>query len=304
MSEGAPPNLHRMSEIGLILALGCAALSGVGLLCKHRGACDAPAVEMRSPLRSAGALFRSRWWAVGFLLATVGWGLHVAALSMAPLSLVQAVIAGGLALLAIPARRWFGISIGARDLIGLGLCAAGLSFLALTAGHGNEHGSFTSETMLAFEGGTLALVGLLMVASAHRRLVSSGWILLAVAAGASIGVSDVALKALAETVPGSPLSVLSPWTAMAIVGGIGGFLALARGLQLGEPVAVIVAFSASATLAAITGGIIVFGDPLGSDALEVIARSSAFVAVIVAAALLPMVPERARERRAAPQPAG
>jgi hypothetical protein len=273
------------------------------MLCKHRGACAAPDVAMRSPLRSAAALFRSRWWSIGFLLATVGWGLHVAALSMAPLSLVQAVIAGGLALLAIPARRWFGIGIGTRDLLGLGLCAAGLSFLAFTAGHGHEHGTFTNATMLAFEGGTLALVGVLMLASAHRRLVSRGWLLLAVAAGTSIGVSDVALKALAETVPGSPLSVVSPWTAMAIIGGIGGFLALARGLQLGEPVAVIVAFSASATLAAITGGIIVFGDPLGSDALDVIARSSAFVAVIVAAALLPLVPDRAEEGAMASQPA-
>jgi len=292
-----------MSEIGLFLALGCALISGVALLCKHRGAVDAPDVAMRSPLRSAGALFRSRWWAVGFLLATVGWGLHVAALSMAPLSLVQAVIAGGLALLAVPARRWFGIAVGTRDLVGLGLCAAGLGFLALTAGHGHENGRFADSTMLAFEGGTLSLAGALLVASAHARLVSRGWLLLAVAAGTSIAVSDVALKALAHTVPSSPLSVVSPWTAMAIVGGIGGFLALARGLQLGEPVSVIVAFSASATLAAITGGIVVFGDPLGSDALAVIARSSAFVAVIVAAALLPMVPERAAERRAAPQPA-
>jgi hypothetical protein len=290
-----------MSEIGLILALGCALISGVALLCKHRGAVDAPAVAMRSPLRSAGALFRSRWWAVGFLLAALGWGMHVAALSMAPLSVVQAVIAGGLALLAVPARRWFGISMGARDLIGLGLCAAGLSFLALTAGHGHDDGTFAGPTMLAFEGGTLALVGALMLASSHRRLVSRGWVLLAVAAGTSIGVSDVALKALAETVPASPLSVLSPWTAMAVIGGIGGFLALARGLQLGEPVAVIVAFSASATLAAITGGIVVFGDPLGSDALDVIARSSAFVAVIAAAALLPLVPERAGDRRVATQ---
>jgi hypothetical protein len=140
-----------------------------------------------------------------------------------------------------------------------------------------------------------------MLASSHRRLVSRGWVLLAVAAGTSIGVSDVAVKALAETVPASPLSVLSPWSAMAVIGGIGGFLALARGLQLGEPVAVIVAFSASATLAAITGGIVVFGDPLGSDALDVIARSSAFVAVIAAAALLPFVPERAGDRRVATQ---
>jgi hypothetical protein len=293
-----------MSEIGLILALGCALFSGVALLCKHRGAVAAPDVAMRSPLRSAAALFRSRWWAIGFLLATLGWGLHVAALSMAPLSLVQAVIAGGLALLAVPARRWFGVSVGTRDLVGLGLCAAGLSFLALTAGSGHGDGAFTGSTMLAFEGGTLALAGILLVASAHRRLVSRGWVLLAVAAGTSVGVSDVALKALAVTVPGSPLSLISPWTAMALVGGIGGFLALARGLQLGEPVAVIVAFSASATLAAISGGILVFGDPLGSDALDVIARCLAFVAVIAAAALLPLVPERGAEGGVTPQPAG
>jgi hypothetical protein len=293
-----------MSEIGLILALGCALFSGVALLCKHRGAVAAPDVAMRSPLRSAAALFRSRWWAIGFLLATLGWGLHVAALSMAPLSLVQAVIAGGLALLAVPARRWFGVSVGTRDLVGLGLCAAGLSFLALTAGSGHGDGAFTGSTMLAFEGGTLALAGILLVASAHRRLVSRGWVLLAVAAGTSVGVSDVALKALAVTVPGSPLSLISPWTAMALVGGIGGFLALARGLQLGEPVAVIVAFSASATLAAISGGILVFGDPLGSDALDVIARCLAFVAVIAAAALLPLVPERGAEGSVTPQPAG
>ena len=292
-----------MSEIGLILALGCAAFSGVALLCKHRGALAAPDVAMRSPLRSAAALFRSRWWAIGFGLATLGWGMHVVALSMAPLSLVQAVIAGGLALLAVPARRWFGLAVGTRDLVGLGLCAAGLSFLALTAGHGRADDTFTSTTMLAFEGGTLALVGVLLFASANRRLVSRGWILLAVAAGSSIGVSDVAIKALAVTVPASPLALLTPWTALAIIGGIGGFLALARGLQLGEPVAVIVAFSASATLAAITGGILVFGDPLGSDALDVVARCLAFIAVIAAAALLPMVPEKAAGSQVAAQPA-
>ena len=123
-----------MSELGLILALGCAAFTGVAMLCKHRGAVAAPDVAMRSPLRSTAALFRSRWWAIGFGLAALGWAMHVVALSMAPLSLVQAVIAGGLALLAVPARRWFGIAVGRRDLVGLGLCAAGLTFLAVTAG--------------------------------------------------------------------------------------------------------------------------------------------------------------------------
>lgn len=283
-----------MSELGLFLALGCALISGVALLCKHRGACDAPDVAMRSPLRSAGALFRSRWWAIGFGLAFCAWCLHVAALSMAPLSLVQAVIAGGLALLAIPARRWFGISVGRREVVGLVLCASGLAFLAVTAGHGHPGKGFASSSMIAFEGGTLALGGLLMAASAHDRLRAHGWVLLAVAAGTLLGVSDVSLKGLSEIVPSDPISVISPWTGIAILGGIGAFLALARGLQLGEAVGVIVAFSAAATLAAIVGGIIVFGDPLGSDPLTVITRSSAFLAVIAAAALLPMVPAAAQ----------
>ena len=196
-----------MSEIGLILALGCALISGVALLCKHRGAVDAPDVAMRSPLRSASALFRSRWWAIGFALAFFAWCLHVAALSMAPLSLVQAVIAGGLALLAIPARRWFGIAVSRREVVGMVLCASGLVFLALTAGHGRPGGGFAGSTMLAFEGGTLALGGLLLWASAQHRHRARGWLLLAVAAGTSLGVSDVALKALAETVPARPWRV-------------------------------------------------------------------------------------------------
>jgi hypothetical protein len=114
--------------------------------------------------------------------------------------------------------------------------------------------------------------------------------LLATAAGTCLGVSDVALKALAETVPGSPIDIVSPWTVVATLGGIGGFLALARGLQLGDAVAVIVAYSATATLAAIAGGILVYGDPLGSDPLTVVTRSTAFLAVIAAAAVLPMMP--------------
>jgi hypothetical protein len=94
------------------------------------------------------------------------------------------------------------------------------------------------------------------------------------------------------------VALLSPWTLTAVLGGIGAFLALGRGLQIGEPVAVIVAFSAAATLGAIAGGIVVFGDPMGSDALAVIGRSLAFVAVIGAAALLPMVPSRVAARGA------
>jgi drug/metabolite transporter (DMT)-like permease len=291
-----------MSEIGLILALGCAAIANIGLLCQHRGAVRAPEIRFSHPLSSAAGLFRSRWWAIGFAIGCLAWGLHVAALALAPLSVVQAVIAGGLALLAFPARQWFGIALGWRELLGLGLAAAGLAFLTLTASGNEASNGYSEGAMLGFEGGAVA-VGAALLLSAHgERGVRHGGLLLGASAGVLLGVSDVAIKALAPSVLSSPLGLLSPWTVIAIIGGIGAFYALARSLQVGDPVEVAVIASVASNIAAITGGVLVFGDPVGSNALAVVARTAAFTAVIAAAALLPLSPEQAA-RRVASQPA-
>jgi hypothetical protein len=175
-----------------------------------------------------------------------------------------------------------------------------LGFLALTAGHARSGIGFDPVTMLGFQCGMLTIGGLLILTASNGRLLAQGSMLMAIAAGTLLGVSDISLKALAELVPADPIALLSPWTLTAVLGGLGAFLALGRGLQIGEPVAVIVAFSAAATLGSIAGGIVVFGDPMGSDAVAVIGRSLAFVAVVGAAALLPMVP---RQQAAAPRSA-
>jgi hypothetical protein len=278
-----------MTQIGLLLAVGCALLSNVALLCKHRGANRAPDVRFSRPLRTAAALFSSKWWSIGFAIALVAWGLHVAALAIAPLSMVQAVIAGGIALLAIPARHLFGISLGRRGLTGLALSAAGLAFLALTAA-GQPAGAgtgYSASTMASFEGGAI-VIGIALLHSGSRGGAGRRrGLTLGVSAGLLIGVSDVAIKALAEVVPGNPAAILSPWAVVAAVAAIAAFYGLARSLQLGDPVEVIVVSSVAANCAAIVGGVLVFGDPVGSDVLGVAARSAAFAAVIAAAALIP-----------------
>ncbi len=124
--------------LGILLALVCALATNLGFLYKHRGACAAPAVDVRHPLRCARALFGSRLFALGMLIATGAWVFHVAAMSLAPLSLVQAVLAGGVVLLAVMAERMFGLRIGRRQWVGLALTAAGLMLLGFTlpAEHG------------------------------------------------------------------------------------------------------------------------------------------------------------------------
>src|ERR1700689_4036163 len=104
-------------ELGLLFALLTAFGSVAGFLYKFRGAREAPAVELRRPLHSTVELFRSPLYALGILIAFCSWGLHVGALALAPISLVQSVIAGGLVLLTVTADRVFGISVSRREWI-------------------------------------------------------------------------------------------------------------------------------------------------------------------------------------------
>jgi drug/metabolite transporter (DMT)-like permease len=118
--------------LGLALALACAIATSVSFLLKHRGAVAAPPVRVRHPLRSAAALFRSRWFALGWLVAVGAWLLHVGALALAPLSIVQAVLSAGLVFLAVLAERFFGFHLGRQQWIGVTITAAGLAVIGLT----------------------------------------------------------------------------------------------------------------------------------------------------------------------------
>jgi drug/metabolite transporter (DMT)-like permease len=65
-------------------------------------------------------------------VAVVAFALHVAALTLAPISIGQAVLAGGLVFLAVLAERFFGFELGRRQRTGIGLVAVSLALLTLT----------------------------------------------------------------------------------------------------------------------------------------------------------------------------
>src|SRR5205823_2680885 len=139
--------------LGLGLALGCAVLTNAGALLRHRGAVVAPPVDGRHPLRSARGLFASRWWRIGWVGAVAAWVLHVGALSRLQLSVVQAVISGGLVFLAVLAERFFGFDLGRRQWIGLAVTAAGLMVIALTGGPAGDAGRSSLAALIALESG-------------------------------------------------------------------------------------------------------------------------------------------------------
>jgi hypothetical protein len=250
-------------ELGLALAVATALASIVGFLYKHRGAVESPAVEWRRPVWSSLVLFRSRWYVLGILIAMGGWGLHVAALSLAPISLVQATIAGGLVMLTVVADRFFAHRVTRREWIGVALAAAGLAFLAATldGAADSAHSSYDTARLVPF----VATVGAL-----------------------GLGVAAVGRDApRAGVLLGASAILFSPLAAVIAVASLIGLLVSARSLQIGPAVSVIAVTSVAANALTIAAGPIVFSEPLPDETLGLTVRFLAFALVISAAALTP-----------------
>jgi hypothetical protein len=144
----------------------------------------APAVRARHPLRSAVGLFRSRWFSLGWV-AVGAWGLHVGALALAPLSVVQGVLSGGLVFLAALAERYFGFHLGRRQWAGVIVTAFGLAVISITGGsHTSALPRYSLAALIAVECGVLALGTALIRISMRDSLGPAGrGLLLGVAAG-------------------------------------------------------------------------------------------------------------------------
>jgi drug/metabolite transporter (DMT)-like permease len=282
---------------GLLMAVGCALAGSVAMLLKQRGAAAAPTVLARHPLRSAINLFGSKWWTIGWLIALGAWLLHVGALSLASLSIVQAVISAGLVFMAILAERFFGFHLGRRQWTGLLVTTVGLTVLALTQAP-TTHDHSSAAALIAVESTVIAISGVLICSAIRlEHLHSRKGILLATGAGALFGTSDIAIKHLAHPVLHNPMLLVNPWTLSALIAMVLAFYASARSLQLGPAITVITFTSLTGNVVALLGGILIFHDPIGHTPPQIVSRIAAFGLVILGAALLP-----GRHRVATAQP--
>jgi multidrug transporter EmrE-like cation transporter len=280
--------------LGLGFAVATSVASVLGFLFKHRGAVRAPAVRWSSLVRSSVELFRSPWYALGLAVAMASWGLHVTALSLAPISIVQSIIAGGLVLVTILADRLFGMAVSRREWVGVALMAAGLAFLAATlrGTADSAHNTWDAATLTLYAGGA-TVIGTALVAHSRGRRDEGLW--LAASAGALWGASDISIKALSGRLGDLGAGVmLQPLALVILALSLYGLLVSGRSLQLGDAVPVIAVTSAVANVLTIASGPVVFGEPMPGDALGVAVRVAAFVLVVAATALTPP-PVRAAE---------
>lgn len=273
-------------EIGLGLAVAVALMTNVASLLKHRGCQNARSVRIGRPLAGLRDLAGSRWFLAGWALAALAWLAHVAALSMAPISLVQAVLAGGAVTLAVLSQRLFGETVGRRQWLALMIGAAGLVLLVVTLPrlHGADS-QFSPAAIVSFEGGLVLLAAGIALGHRSERLAARRGVLSAVLAGLLFALAGIAIKALTGGTGG--WATAAPLLGVAIAcGALAQYTAVAA-LQEGGAIETIGLMGLVANATQIVGGILVFGDPLSPSPLGIVLQAAAFAMVCLSALLLP-----------------
>ncbi|HEX8751942.1 MAG TPA: hypothetical protein VF731_00875 [Solirubrobacterales bacterium] len=288
-------------EIGIGLAVAVALMTNLASLLKHRGCQGAHPVRLNRPLQSIRGLAGSRWFLAGWGLAALAWMVHVAALSMAPISLVQAVLAGGAVTLAVIAQRLFGDRVERRQWFAVALGAAGLALLAITLpGIHGTHSSFSVAAIASFEGGLVLLAAAIAVGHRAGRFARCG-VPLAVLAGLLIALAGIAVKALTGA-SGGDWALFASLAPLALACGCLAQYATVAALQSGDAIETIGLMGLVANATQILGGILVFGDPLSPSPVGLILQGTAFAMVCVSALLMPST-RASMMPRALPEPA-
>ena len=269
--------MSTQTGVALVLALASTTLTNIAYLLEHDAAAALPTLSLRRPLHSVQALLTDRSWLLGFALESAGFALYVAALALAPLSLVQSVAAGGIGILAFVSARMSHRQLGRTELAGVWISMLGLLALAvsLVGGSGEGTGGTTGEILL-WLGATAAAAGVALLLG--RRFGWSG-VAYGIAGGLLFSIGDISVKIATQG------GMRTAFAVGVVIGySLGTFF-----LQLGYQKTRALTVAGIATLLTnalpIAAGSVVLGEPVPSGAWGAL-RILAFAAVTAGAILL------------------
>jgi drug/metabolite transporter (DMT)-like permease len=260
---------------GLALALLSAVALNWGWVAQHGAARDLPTLTWRRPIRALRALFGDLSWVTGFAVGLVGWALYVGALALAPLSLVQAVSAGGIGILAGLAHRR-GDRLRRAQWFAVGIAVAGLALLGASLAGGAVSGRTAAPGALAIWLVGSTAVAAIAGASGSRLAPGAG---LGIAAGTLYAAGDVATKG--AVLGGIWLLLI----AVVLAAHGGAFVALQLAFQRGGALATAGTTSLLTNGLPIAAGIALFQERLPGGVLGEV-RIAAFACVVLAAGML------------------
>ena len=246
---------------------------------QHRVA-GASAAENESRVGFASRLVQRPSWLAGLVLSAAAFGFHAAALSQGDLALVQPVIVSGI-VFAVLIRSALARQLPPRrTVLWLVLTWAGLAlFLFVHPPGADRPGDLGRAAIVVGCGVGLAVVSMVLarLSSVERRR----GILLGAAAGVLFGVVAGAVKLVLSKLRGDPSGLLTYWPAWTLVlVGLWAVILNQRAYQATRLSVTAPILNIAQVLVAITFGVIVFDERLGSTPLVLISELVGLLLVI------------------------
>jgi len=264
---------------GTALALASATMFALGIVLQAEVATVAPAADALR-MRLLVRLARSPRWLAGAVATLAGWSLQVAALVLAPVTVVQPAHAFTVVAVLVLAWAMAGERLGRRETAAACVLAGGIAVIAAlsparTAGH-------------AAAGPLAAVVVVLTVAGAapllRRRSVWAAR-LLPVAAGAAFALSAITTKLLTDAGTGAPATVAFWLATTAAVSAIGAVDELSAFRTAGASTVAPVVL-ATETLIPVALAPVIFGETWPESAARRAGLAIAILAVVGGAVVL------------------
>jgi hypothetical protein len=264
------------TAVGLALSFVSAVAVNWAYAREQRAASAMPALSVRRPVAFVRSLLADRGWVLGFATETAGWLVYVAALRLAPLALVQAVAASGIAVLAAATARSRGSGLAHHERLAVAIAIAGLVLLALSlvdthqADHPPAWGAVA--VWIACSGG-----GAVVLAAAGFGLARGP--ALGLAAGLLFAGGDISAKLVVY----GGVWLLAGLSLIACYGL--GTSVLQIGFQHGSALTTAGLATLAANAVPIAAGFVVFGEELPGEEKGTL-QLAAFASLVVSAAFL------------------
>jgi hypothetical protein len=244
---------------GTAVALAAAIMFGLGIVLQADAARAAPARDVLR-VRLLPRLMRSPRWLAGSVVVVAGWGLQVAALWLAPVTLVQPALAFTVVVVLVLAAPILGEPVGRREVAAACAIAAGIGAVALVAParSGAHAGPVRMIVILA----VLAALAVAPLAARSARHVAR---FLPLAAGAGFALSSISTKLLTDSV-GSNLLAGAGWLLLTALAAAAGGIDEMSAFHAGRAVAVVPVVFAVETLLPVAAAPVLFGEGWGSSA--------------------------------------
>lgn len=285
--------------IGIALAAFSTICNNSGMVIEKLAIRRMPLLHARRGIEMIRTLFQAPLWILGFICLASGLVTQVLALTLAPISLVQAVSACGIVLLLVLSHIALGDRLGRFEYLGMGAVLIALVFLGLSvsphADRAASSGSFSTLALAAVPAVAASFCFFLAAERTHGPRARRSRLrapLFGLSSGLLYGVASLGVKSVSTilerrgVVAGAPHILASPALYLLIASAVLGFLIFQTALQRCRASILVPVNNVTGSGFFIVVGSDVFHEHLPSATGPLVFRLLAFAAIIVGLCLL------------------